>query len=179
MAGVWVAAGGRGSKFDPQEELLGGVIFALGGLLCIYGGWFIRGQGRPKRHARLRGTTLTVDREQPRRGDEISVMFTGRRTDDDRLEVGLVCVERYDMQVRIYVRGASTVRRQTAEAGLHEQWLTVPPAVREQTFTFVIPPDAPYSYEGECVTYAWLASARAVKRLRKDPRHEEPIWVRP
>jgi hypothetical protein len=82
------------------------------------------------------------------------------------------------MKVGSYVQGASVFRRQTTEAPAHEQWRAVPPGVREQTFTFAVPSDAPYSYEGECVSYVWFATARTVKRMRTDPRLEEPIWVR-
>jgi hypothetical protein len=178
-AGIWVAAGGRGDEFDRGEELVGGIIFALGGLLCIYGAAVLRRKGTPKRPARLRGITLTVNGEGQRRGEDISVTCTGKRKEDDRLEVGLVCVERYDMQVRVHARGASTVLRQTAEATVHEQWQPVPTAVGEQTFVFKVPEDAPYSYEGDCVSYAWLASARALRRLRRDPRLQTPIWVLP
>jgi hypothetical protein len=179
MAGVWVAAGGRGTSFDRQEELWGGIFFALMGLMCIYGAGVIGGKGQPKRHPRLRGTTLRVEPANPRRGEKVSITFAGERSDDDRLEIGLVCQERYDQEVRVYVRGARVVRRQMAEAAADEQWRAVSPAVREQTFTFVVPQDAPYSYEGECVSYAWFASARSVRPRRKDPRLEEPIWVRP
>ena len=178
MAGVWVAAGGRGTSFDRQEELWGGIFFALMGLMCIYGAGVIGAQGQPKRHPHLRGTTLSVEPSDPRRGEEVSITFAGHRGDDDRLEIGLVCQERYDQEVRVYASGATVVRRQTAEAAAHEEWRAVPPAAREQTFTFVVPHDAPYSYEGDCVSYAWFAAARAVRPKRKDPRHEEPIWVR-
>lgn len=179
MAGVWIAAGGRGTSFDRQEELWGGILFGLMGLMCIYGAGVIGGQGKPKRHPLLSGTKLSVEPADPRRGDEVSITFAGERSDDDRLEIGLVCQERYDQEVRVYVRGASVVRRQTAEEAAHEQWQAVPAGVRERTFTFVVPQDAPYSYEGDCVSYAWFASARAVRPRRKDPRLEEPIWVRP
>jgi hypothetical protein len=178
-AGIWVAAGGRGAKFDRQEELFGGLFFAAIGLLCVYGAFVIWGKGQPKRHPRLRGTTLLVNDDTLRRGEEVSVTFRGGRTNEDRLEVGLACDERSDTQVRIFVRGASTVRRQTAEATVHEQWQAVPPGAGEQVFRFQVPVDAPYSYEGDCVSYAWKVSARAVRRLGKDARLDQPIWVLP
>jgi hypothetical protein len=148
------------------------------GLMCVYGAGVIGSQGQPKRHPQLRGTTLSVEPANPRRGEEVSITFAGERHDDDRLEIGLVCQERYDQEVRVYVRGARVVRRQTAEAAAHEEWQAVSPAAPEQTFKFVVPQDAPYSYEGDCVSYVWFASARAVRPRRKDPRLEEPIWVR-
>lgn len=178
-AGIWAAAGGRGDRFDRQEELFGGLFFAAGGLLCIYGAWAMWAKGRPKRHPRLRGTKLFVRGATLRRGDLVSVTFTSRRQHDDRLEVGLVCGERYDVEVPVYVKGASTVARQTHEATIHEQWQAVPPGAGEQTFEFLVPVDVPYSYEGDCVSYAWRISARAVQPLRKDARLDQPIWVQP
>ena len=178
MAGVWIAAGGRGGGFDRQEELWGGIFFAAMGLMCVYGAGVIRGKGRPKRHPRLRGTTLSVEPASPRRGEQVNITVAGKPREGEQLEVGLVCAERYDIRVGAYVSGASVFRRETAEAYTHEQWQAVAPAVGEQTSTFTVPRDAPYSYEGECVSYVWFASARTTKRLRKDPRLEEPIWVR-
>jgi hypothetical protein len=178
-AGIWVAAGGRGARFDRQEELFGGLFFAAGGLLCIYGAWAMWEKGQPKRHPRLRGTTLLVNGDTVRRGHEVSVTFKGRRTNDDVLEVGLACDERYDREVHVYVKGVRTVIRETGEARVHEQWQAVPPGVGEQSFRFQVPVDAPYSYEGDCVSYAWRVSARAVRPLRKDARRDQPIWVQP
>jgi hypothetical protein len=45
--------------------------------------------------------------------------------------------------------------------------------------TFRLPSDVPYSYEGSCLSYAWRISARAVRRLRRDARLDEPLWVEP
>jgi hypothetical protein len=178
-AGVWVAAGGRGAGFDRREELLGGLFFAAMGLLCVYGAMVIWQRGEPRRHPRLRRTTLSVDGETLHRGDEISVTLSSPQTNDDRLEVGLACDERFDTQVRVYVRGASTVRRQTGEVTVYERWQPVAPGVDGQTFRFTVPTEAPYSYEGDCVSFAWRVSARAVRPLRKDPRVDRPIWVEP
>jgi hypothetical protein len=178
-AGVWVAAGGRGARFDRQEELWGGLFFAAIGLLCVYGAFAIWNTGRPERHPRLRGRRLSVAGAELRRGDEVSVTFTGRRTTDDRLELGLACDERYDTEIRVFTRGVSTVVRQTGEEAVHEEWQTVPPGAAEHTVTFQVPPDVPYSYEGSCLSYAWRVSARAERPLRKDARYDEPIWVQP
>lgn len=178
-AGVWVAAGGRGPRFDRQEELFGGLFFGSMGLLCVYGAFAIWERGRPKRDPRLRGTTLSPDRAELRRGDEVSVTYVGRRTGDDRLEIGIACTERYDTETRAYSRGASTVVRQTGEATVHEEWQRVPAGAEEHTATFRLPGDAPYSYEGSCVSYAWRISARAVRAVRRDARFDVPIWVEP
>jgi hypothetical protein len=173
VSGVFVAAGGRGPQFDRGEEAFGGTIFALGGLLCLYGAYVMRGRRESSRAPRLRGVRLAVTPDDARRGDEISVTLAaagGRRS----LDVGLVCFERFDQQVRVYQRGASTVLRQIAESTVYELWQRA----EGGSLTFAIPDDAPYSWEGECVSYAWRVSARSVRRYRKDRRRDQPIWVR-
>lgn len=177
-AGVWLAAGGRGSRFDRLEELLGGLFFVVMGLLAVYLGlaWWER--GRPRRHPRLRGTSLVLGGELLRRGDEVSVTYSGRHADEN-IEVGLACDERFDVQVPVYVKGMTTVLRQTRDGVAYEQWQPLPAGAVEQTFTFSVPADAPYSYEGDCVSYAWRVSARRVKALQEDPRFDQPIWVEP
>jgi hypothetical protein len=79
----------------------------------------------------------------------------------------------------VQVRGVTTVRRQTAEATVFEEWHPVPAGVCEQTFALRVPRGAPYSYEGACVSFAWRVSARAARRLRADARLDRPIWVEP
>lgn len=176
-AGVWIAAGGRGSEFDRQEELYGGLLFGAIGLLCLFVALSAWETGRPQLRPRLRGATLAVDGEAFRRGDELTVTLT--RTGDQPLEVGLACDERVDTEVRVFVRGAIVVRRQTGEEAIHEQWQHARPGAGEQTFTLRVPDEAPYSYEGACVSWGWRVSARAARRLRKDARLDTPIWVEP
>lgn len=177
-AGVWLAAGGRGPKFDRQEELLGGLFFVVMGLLAVYVALAYWEGGRPRRVVRLRGVSLVAS-DMPRRGHELSVTFAGRRSDDGRVEVGLVCDERCDVAVPVSVKGVATTLRQIGEETVREEWQPLPPGVVEHTFTFVVPADAPYSYEGECVSFAWRVSARAVRALREDQRFDQPIWVEP
>jgi hypothetical protein len=178
-AGVWIAAGGRGDRFDRQEELYGGLFFAALGLMCLFYAFLAWQGGKPRQHPRLRGTTLLVAGDELRRGDDVSVTLTRVGANDDRLLVGLVCNERVDVQVRAQIRTGSMLVRQTAETTVHEEWRPVTPGERERAFTFQLPAAAPYSYEGDCVSFAWRVSARAVRRWRKDPRLDEPIWVQP
>ena len=174
-AGIWVAAGGRGQRFDPMEELLGGLFFAAGGLLCVFGAFAIAERGRPKRSARLRGVTLQVSGEAFRRGDDVSVTFTVRRSSGGRLEVGIACNERFEQEVPA---DAPVEMRQTVEAIAHEDWQAVPDSAREHTLGFTLPDDAPYSYEGDAVSFAWRVSVREA-RLGRDARYDRPIWVDP
>jgi hypothetical protein len=66
IAGVFVAAGGRGPRFDRREEALGGAFFALMGLVCMWAVLRRRRRLPPGRRGRLRASTLSVDREEPR-----------------------------------------------------------------------------------------------------------------
>jgi hypothetical protein len=182
VSGVFVAAGGRGPEFDRGEEALGGTIFALFGLVCVVWAYSQHRRRRPlDLRGRLRGVMLAVDRHEPRRGEELAVTLTARggAARRDGLELGLVCTERYDSMVRAQHRAGTTLIRQTREATPHQQWQPVETAGGERTLTFEIPRDGPYSYEGECVSYAWRVSARVVRRLRSDLRLDHPIWVRP
>lgn len=175
-AGVWVAAGGRGPRFDRKEELFGGLLFAAGGLFCVYGGLVIAGRGRPKQSARLRGVTLQVAGETFRRGDDVSVTFTGRGSSGDRLQVGIACDERFDQEVQT---DSPVEIRQLVEAIVHESWQAVPAGAGEHTLGFTLPVDAPYSYEGDSVSFAWRVSVREARRRARDARYDRPIWVEP
>jgi hypothetical protein len=183
IGGVFVAAGGRGPQFDRTEEALGGAFFAAFGFLAVGLMYSTLRKRRPSSLARrMPGTTLGVEREEARRGDELRVTVTlspGAARADDPLEVGLVCVERYDYTARAQTKAGPVNVRQTRDATAYERWLPVERAVGEQSYVLGIPAAAPYSYEGECVSYFWRISARAVRRLRADPRSDHPIWVRP
>ena len=179
LSGMFAAAGGRGSKFDPIEELVGGTFFGLMGLGCAlwaYRAW--RGRRPPKLRARLRGLNLSVDRDQARRGEQVTVTITvAERV--ERLEVGLVCTELYDFQSHAQTKAGAVTVRQTGQENAHEEWRALELTSGEQSGTFEIPPEAPYSYEGSCVSYAWRVSARTVRALRSDPRLDRPVWVDP
>lgn len=177
IGGIFLAAGGRGPAFNPWEEGIGGSVFAFFGLVCAVWAYSLRQRTEP-RHLRLPGVDLTVDRDEAHRGDELTATFTHAQGVED-VELGLVCLERWDYEARSRTRYGSVVIRQTGEAHAYEHWQPVESAAGEQTVTFRIPKDAPQSYEGECVSYAWRVSARAVRRLRPDPRIDHPVWVLP
>lgn len=183
IAGVFVAAGGRGPQFDRTEEALGGAFFAAFGFLCMgvmY--WTVRGRRPASLGKRVPGVTLGVERDEAERGEElrVTVMLSPRAANaDDPLEVGLVCIERYDYTAHAQTKAGPVNVRQTRDGIAHEQWLPLEHAVGERSFRLEIPTTAPYSYEGECVSYFWRVSVRAVRRLRADPRIDRPVWVRP
>jgi hypothetical protein len=183
VSGVFVAVGGRGSKFDPWEEAIGGAIFASFGALSVFVAYSARRKRRPLSLAdRMPGAAVAVDRDDARRGAKLSVTLTLEHSggeDDEPLEVGLVCVEIYDYQATAQTRAGPIVIRRTGEADAHEQWQRLERTAGDQTVELELPRDAPYSYEGDCVSYAWRVSARVACRLRSDPRIDHPVWVRP
>lgn len=181
--GVFLAVGGRGGSFDPREEALGGSVFAFFGLVCVFQAYrWHRGNHPLKLAKRLPGITLAVDTETVKRGSSLSIMLTFSSKaagKEEQLEVGVVCTELYDYQVRAQTRAGPIDVRQTGRANAHERWERVNLREGGRTFSFEVPTDAPYSYEGECISYAWRASVRDVRQLRSDPRLDLPFWVLP
>jgi hypothetical protein len=173
--GVWMVAGGRGALFEGTGEHWGGLFFGGVGLLVLAVpvlAW--RGE-RQERHPLLEGVALSSTPETLRRGDEVTVAVT-QRPASGRMDVGIGCDERFDTEVRTYSKGGGVTIRETGVKAFHEDWQAFADG---QTFTFRIPADAPYSYEGDCLSYAWRISARVPRRGRKDARYDVPIWVEP
>lgn len=112
-----------------------------------------------------------------RRGDEVEaelVVYEPNRL--GRLEVGVVCVERYDRPARD--GDADQDAREVAEEVAYERWLPARRTEEEQRFSFRIPPDGPYSHEGECLSFAWRVSARDADG-GEGSQADDPIWVEP
>jgi hypothetical protein len=177
LGGAFTAAGGRGDRFPWLEELIGGSIFGLAGLFIVA---VSLGQYRkfspPRLKERMPGVNLAVDRDEATRGGTVSATITHGSTEG--LEVGLVCIERYDLQSNAQTRAGRISIRQTNEGTVYESWQRVEPGAGEHVLTFEIPRDAPCSYEGDCLTYAWRVSARQTRTLQPDPRIDHPLWVR-
>jgi hypothetical protein len=116
-----------------------------------------------------------------RRGGEVEAGLTVYDPEEigERLEVGLVCVERYDRAVSSRTEGGETVAdRAIAEDVAYERWVPARRTEEEQIFRFRIPADAPYSYEGEFLSFAWRVSAREPART-DEGTSDDPIWVLP
>jgi hypothetical protein len=126
---------------------------------------------------KVRGVTLTLSREDLRRGSDVDIRVEVANPDKmtGRLEFGLVCSEFYDVETTD-ARGNSN--RSTRQVDAHTDWrpFTGGPVQSER---FAIPADAPYSYRGNCVSYVWRASARMPKRMRFDRAHNVTLLVRP
>ncbi|MGI9540398.1 MAG: hypothetical protein ACR2N6_09640 [Miltoncostaeaceae bacterium] len=90
------------------------------------------------------------------------------------IEVGLICTEWYT----IVTRRNDNWRHEKREAREIEDWRAIDSAAGGVVM-FDVPPTAPYSYSGECLSYAWRVEAKRPSTLRTDPRAVVPIWVRP
>jgi hypothetical protein len=113
-----------------------------------------------------------------RRGDEVEaelIVYEPHRL-AERLEVGVVCVERYDRPARD--GDEDPEGREVAEDVAYERWLPARRTEEEQRFRFRIPPEGPYSHEGECLSFAWRVTVRDPDRAQ-DSRSDDPIWVHP
>ena len=80
-----------------------------------------------------------------------------------------MCVERYDHPVPTRGEdGEPAVERRIGEEVAFESWLPAWRTEERQTVRFRIPPDAPYSHEGECLSFAWRVSAREPDRVAEE-----------
>jgi hypothetical protein len=113
-----------------------------------------------------------------RRGDEVEAELIVYEPDGvaGRFEVGVVCIERYDRPARD--GGDDPHGRELAEDVAYERWLPARRTEEEQRFRFRIPPEGPYSHEGECLSFAWRVSARDADGS-EESRSDDPIWVLP
>lgn len=141
--------------------------------------WWVHRRANPPG---LPNLELTPDGDEKRRGDSVTVTVRVASPDGldvERLELGLICTERYDYEQVTRSREGTQRSRQTREVPAHEDWREVDRSAPEQTISFDIPGQAPFSFEGDCVSYAWRVSAREPRARRMDRRVDRPIWVLP
>lgn len=159
------------------------VIYATFGVLALIflvGMWLLARRFRPAPagHFEVLAQSLEL-----RRGEELEADLTIHYPEDvgERLEVGLVCVERYDRPVsRRIPEGETRVERGIGEDVAYEAWLPAWRTEEDQVFRFRIPRDAPYSHEGECLSFAWRVTGREPDRVaEEDAVSDDPIWVFP
>lgn len=95
------------------------------------------------------------------------------------LEVGLVCPEHYDEEVRDHgMDGHDATRRTTSRAVEYEQWQHLDCVAGEHEVTLTIPAHAPYSYDGDCLSFRWEVVARG-RKSGLDGQAGQQIAVRP
>lgn len=137
-------------------------------LFATVAGIVLAGLGRRYRR-RLRPRSDTVEITTPgtvRRGGSVDVLITirdGAHT-GVRLRVGVLCLERYDVEEST----KNSTRRVTREDLAHEEWREVSASEAQQGLAFSVPAEAPYSYRGSCLSFEWHAEALEIARLRPD-----------
>ncbi|HEX2086811.1 MAG TPA: hypothetical protein VHF89_14120 [Solirubrobacteraceae bacterium] len=152
-------------------------VVALGlGLLALAAGARRASWAREARHLRL-----SVDPVEPRRGERVAVRLdvTADPGAGADVDVGLVCSEMYDYVEVVHTSSGRSRTRSTKVVDAHAEWVPAQPVAGSQQFAFVVPRDAPYSYEGDCVSWAWRVSARQRVEMGRDPVRDVPVWVLP
>jgi hypothetical protein len=125
-----------------------------------------------------RGFQIGASDQDVRRGEEVEALVTisnARGLGD--VEVGLVCSEYY----ACYSEGVGDDPggRATTYAIAHEAWLPVESAPGVQSVRLTIPPEAPFSYEGDCLSFKWEVVARGRRSRRLDAQARREISVLP
>jgi hypothetical protein len=131
---------------------------------------------RPGRLRTAKGIELRLDTPEVARGGEVHATITLPDPNAvQRLEVGLVCTERYDYKDR-------SGDRTTRETGRHveyEAWQQAQPGLMQRTVRLLVPADAPYSHEGTVLSFLWTVTAVERRDRRPDRHTDAPLWVKP
>lgn len=144
-------------------------------VLALLAWWlWLRRRSRAARHFSVQATPLV------HRGGDVDAVLRVTGPVSGRLQVGLVCRERYDvLETRVDGDGNTFRDRVTREARAHEDWREAGPLPGEQRFRFAVPAGAPFSHEGDAVSWIWAVVAREDQPRRRDPTAEAPVWVAP
>jgi hypothetical protein len=171
-----------GMTCGPDEESCAPpLMLGLAGTFMFFGllvAWIGQVVDRRKRRRNASHLQLALPRDTFLAGETIAPQLTitnMQRLEGD-VEVGLVCTVFYDYEYRTYTQHGSATSRQTKTATTFENWAAAQRIAEPQTFTFAIPPDAPYSHEGSAVSYAWKVTVRE-RRRGLDRFTDLPFWV--
>jgi hypothetical protein len=127
-----------------------------------------------------KGLQVGAREQEARRGEEVEAFVTilrARRMGD--VEVGLVCTEFYDEQDTFTDDHGTHTSRATVEEIAYEAWRPVESARGEQSVQFTIPPEAPFSYAGDCLSFKWEVVARERRKHGLDRLARREISVLP
>jgi hypothetical protein len=186
LFGIGLVAGGavlfalRSHGGHSSSKLVGAIMFWAFGAAVLVITWllFRRARGGP----RLRGVSISVERTEFARGDKVRGNLTlgARPAATEGLEIGLVCTAFVDTEREVSNgRGGHSTIRVIEPSVVVKQWHRITTGSPSQGFTFTIPADGPFSYEGETISWAYRISARHQRRGRSDPHTDVPIWVTP
>ena len=127
------------------------------------------------RHRATRGLQVRASRQEVARGEQFDAVVTVSEPNLADLEVGVVCTGYFAAQTY----GEHGPTRTTSQAILYEGWLPTEPVVGVQTVLFQVPAKAPFSYDGDVVSFKWEVVARGRRQRRLDARATDRLWVLP
>lgn len=182
IAGATVLLGGASVLFAAENladgALGAGDLWAAAPIALLAVVFALIRERFPRKARRLR---LAVSPGEVRRGEAVAATLTidpGEPLGAERVELGLVCVERYDEKMRSFQSPWATWP-ETEEETVCEDWREVDLSRWHHELSFAVPSEEPYSYEGRHVSYAWRVCAREVRARREDRFQNHPIWVLP
>jgi hypothetical protein len=128
-----------------------------------------------------KGLQVGASRQELRRGEQVDALVTILSARGlGQVEVGLVCTELYDHKdTSTDYEGKTQSSRATSAAIAHEAWLPVENTPGVQSVGFTVPPEAPFSYEGSCLSFKWEVVARGRRRRRLDALARQEVSVLP
>lgn len=129
------------------------------------------------RQRRTRGLQVDAGVHGARRGEEVEALVTISSPKGlGDLEVGLVCTEYYDEET---TDSDGDTSRSTAEAIAYEDWLPAEEVTGVQSVRLAIPAEAPFSYEGTCLSFKWELVARGHRSRGLDAQARSDLSVLP
>jgi hypothetical protein len=128
------------------------------------------------------GLEVAAGNQVAHRGEEVEALVTISSPGKlGNVEVGVVCTEYYDEEdtdTDMDTGGQST-SRVTSDEIAHEALLPVDAISGAQSLHFTIPPDAPFSYRGTCLSFKWEVVARGRKSRGLDAQARSEFSVLP
>jgi hypothetical protein len=152
--------------------------FAAMALPLFIAAWYLNRRDRP-RWQEAREVSIRVEPLEVRRGEELTVEVGANSppAGGGPLEVGLVCVESYDVKRTFATRRGTSEVRETEQAVERASWVLAEGSANPVRLR--VPIDAPPSYEGSCLSFSWRISGRVRLAGDGDLRTDQPIWVLP
>jgi hypothetical protein len=152
-----------------------------------------RGFLHPIDYLRRRGTRglqVGASDQEVRRGEDLDARVTISGSGGlGEVEVGLICTEFYESDVRDSDAGRSRGSdvsdsdagrsRGTSSATAHEAWLPVDSTPGVHSVRLTVPAEGPFSYEGELLCFKWEVVARGRRKGRLDAQARHQISVLP
>jgi hypothetical protein len=121
------------------------------------------------------GAALELRTEVVQRGGSVRVRVTTEEAAP--FEAGLYCVESYDQLPETDPRrSGNPMNRVANQAVAYREWVPVPSPATDREIDFRVPEDAPYSYEGSALSFAWRVG---VRRPGVEGALDQPVWIEP